>query len=74
MWLISHYQVPKNIYIRKRLRGETIEDLVEIRNQDDLDVLNTIATLQLVDNSKKGDESGKCFKDLRDYEVYCYPC
>ena len=68
------YQVPKNIYIRKTSGGETMEDLVEVRNQDDLDVLNTMATLQLIDSSKHGATSGKSFKDLRDYEVYCYPC
>lgn len=51
-----------------------MEDLIEVRNQDDLDVLNAMVTLQLVDGSKHDAASGKCFKDLHDYEVYYYPC
>ena len=68
--------MPKNIYIRKNSTGsETMEDLVEVRNQEELDILNTIATLQLLDSSNKHENtSGKYFEDLLDYEVYCYPC
>ena len=51
-----------------------MEDLIEVRNQEDLNVLNTMVTLQLVDSSKYGVASGKSFKDLHDYEVYYYPC
>lgn len=65
-------KVPKNIYVREETEGGIIEDLVEVRNQDELDVLNTLTTLQLVQNNR-GTKPAKFFEDLRDYEVYCYP-
>ena len=50
-----------------------IEDLVEVRNQDDLDVLNTLTALKSVKNKHGVTESVMYFEDLQDYETYHYP-
>ena len=61
-------QAPKTIYIRESGR-EIIENLVEVRDQDDLDVLNTVTPLRLL---KPQSKPVNLFENLRDFEVYHY--
>ncbi|XP_032220672.2 uncharacterized protein LOC116603494 [Nematostella vectensis] len=72
-WDLQGTTFPKRIYIRETVNGGIVDEIVDVRDEKDWAILTYMSPLRPAD-LRSGLKRNINFKDLKDFEVYCYMC